>query len=55
MGDTQWLCFIVKDKKSCHVESFGEFADKFQLNLLPKPIAYHKIKNQGIRSRLHGT
>ena len=37
-GGTHWTCFIVKDNKSFHFDSFGGRPDKFLLNQLPKPI-----------------
>ena len=49
---TRWTCFIVKDKKSHYLDTFGGQLDKFLLNQLPKPIIYHNYKIQDINSRL---
>ena len=53
-GGTHWTCFIVKDNKSCHYDSFGGQPDKFLLKQLHKPIIYHNYKIQGINSKLCG-
>ena len=54
MGGSDWTCFIVKDSKSYHLDSFGGQPDKVILNQLPKPILYHNYKIQDINSRLCG-
>ena len=55
MNGTHWTCFIVKDIKSFYFGSFGGTPDKFLLNQLAKPIAYHNYKIQDINSRLCGS
>ena len=50
-----WSCFIVKDKKSYYLDSFGGAPDKFLLNQLPKPKIYHNYKIQDIKSKLCGS
>ena len=45
-GGTHWTCFIVKDNKSYHFDSFGVQPDQFLLNQLPKPIIYHNYKKK---------
>ena len=54
-GGNHWTYFIVKDKKSYYVDSFGGAPDKFLLNQLPKPVIYHNYKRQDINSRLSGS
>ena len=34
MGGSHWVCFIVKDNKSCYFDSFGGQPDKILLNQL---------------------
>ena len=48
-------CFIKKNNKSFCFDSFGGTADEVLLNRLPKPIIYHKNKNQDINSKLCGS
>ena len=53
-GGTHWTCFIVKDKKSYYIGSFGGQRDKNLLNQLPKTIICHNYKIQDINSKLCG-
>ena len=55
MCGTHWTFFYIKDNESFYFESFGQAPDKFLLPQLPKPITYHKYKNQDINSRISGT
>ena len=52
---THWTCFIVKDKKSFYLDSFGGQPDKFLLNQLPKPITFRNYKIKDIISKLCGS
>ena len=54
-GGSHWCAFYVKDNKSYYFDSFGGQPDKFLLNQLPKPIAYHNYKIQDINSNLCGS
>ena len=53
-NETHWNCLIVKDSKSYYFDSFGRAPDKLLLIQKPKPIIYHKYKNQDINSNLSG-
>ena len=55
MRGSHWTCFIVKDNKSFHFDSFGGAPGKFLLNQLPKPIIYHNYKIQDKNSFLCGS
>ena len=55
MGASHWTCFIVKDDKSFHFDSFGVTPDNLLLNQLSKPILYHNHKIQVITSKLGGS
>ena len=55
MGGSHWTCFIVKDKKSYHFDSFGGQPDKFLLNQLPKLIIYLNYKKQGTNFKICGS
>ena len=54
MGGSHWICFIVKDKKSYYLDSFGGQPDKFLQNQLPEPKVYHNYRIQDIISKLCG-
>ena len=41
---THWTCFVIRDNKSIHFDSFGGKPDTFLLYQLPKPIMYHNYK-----------
>ena len=55
LGDSHWVCFIVKDNKSCYFDSFGGTQEKFLLKQLPKPIKYQNCKIQDINTKLYGS
>ena len=55
MSGSHWVCFILKDNKSFHIDSFGGQPDKFVLTQLPKPIIYHNYKIQDINSNFCGS
>ena len=55
MGGSHWTCFILKDNKSYHFDSFGGQPDKFLLNQIKKPITYHNYKIQDNNSNLCGS
>ena len=52
---THWTCFIIKDRKSYYLDTFGGQPDEFLLNQVPKPILYHNYKIQDIDSHLYGS
>ena len=54
-GGSHWMCFIIKENKSYHFDSFGSQPDKFLLNQLPKRLIYHNYKIQDINSKLCGS
>ena len=55
MGESQWTCLYIKDKKSFYFDSFGVAPDKFLLKQLPKSLKYTKYKFQDINSQLCGS
>ena len=44
MGGSHRVCCIVKNNRSCYLDSFGVQPDKILLNQLPKPITNHKYE-----------
>ena len=55
MGGSHWTCFILKDNKSYHFDSFGGSPDTFLLNQFPKPKLYPNYKRQHINSKIRGS
>ena len=55
MGGSHWVCFIIKDNRSCNFDPFRGYPDNFLPKQLPKLIIYHNYRIQDINSKLCGS
>ena len=55
MDRTHWVCFIVKENRSCYFHSFVGSPDNFLLKHLSKPLIYRFYKIQDNNSKLCGS